>query len=443
MTPRKPSAAIVPFGYPDYPKSEMDRFINAAYLFVEEQGLDAVRIPAVIVQGDVAPAVQALKAADFDAMIIVLVSWVEAPLLVATIRPFIACPMILWTLTTFMQGTNQVTLGAIPAAGVVRETMEEMGFHFRFVYGMPGEPQLKNRMLPFLQAAMAKQALSRSRVGLFGYASMGMYTGTIDHTQLRSQIGPEIDHQDQYMIIDRFNRFKNEDSEQYFSRTKDWQLSESIKPDDLRRVFRMYAAIKGLADEAHYDAITIKCQYELSRVFGLAPCMPLSMLGDEMVVSCEGDLPLVISQLILHILTGETTSYGDLQLYTEQAIGLAACGFAPLHYAKGKPVINKHTALYEGLLNSSDYQPGDVTIARLGSTKGGFKMFIAEGQSIQAPAFNEVGCPPYPLMMIDLKSSSTENFMDHLFSQHFAITYGKAAAALKELCRLLDIQVVE
>jgi len=442
MLPRKPRLACVPFGYPDYPRDDLARMSAASGDALAAMGFDVVRVPPVIVPADVPPALQALRGEEYDAIVAVLISWVEAPLLVSTLRPFRGRPLLLWSHTTYMDGDSRVTLGALPAAGVIRETLEEMGFAFRFVYGMPGEPGLAARILPWARAAATAEAMSHARIGLFGYAAMGMYTGTIDHTQLRSQIGPEIDHLDQYVIVERMEKLTDADVKDLVRRSEGWELSLSAGPADLNRVFRMYAAIKALAQENRYDALTIKCQYELSRIFGLAPCMPLSILGDEMVVSCEGDVPLVASQLILHYLTGEVTSYGDFHNVTDREILLAACGFAPLSYAAGRPIVNKHTALYEGLLNSSPYKEGTVTLARLGSKGAGFKMHIAGGKAVPPPKFHEVGCPPYAYTSVELEGD-TDAFAQNLFSQHYAIAYGDVRAELRELCRLWGVAVVE
>ena len=185
----------------------------------------------------------------------------------------------------------------------------------------------------------------------------------------------------------------------------------------------------------------MKCQYELSRVLGLAPCVPLSLLGDEIVTSCEGDLLLVVSQLILHYLTGEPTSYGDLHHVQGNHILWGACGFAPLSYAAGIPIINKHTALYEGLLNSSPYRTGPVTLARLAARGAGFKMHVAAGEAVPPPSFREVGCPPYPLTEVALEGD-VGRFMQNLGSQHYAIAYGEVVEELVELCDLLGIEAV-
>src|SRR5579859_6536528 len=202
MPPRTPRVACVPFGYPDYPSDMLDRMVNDSRVELERMGLDVLLVPTVITLDDVEPAITILRREEYDAIILVLVSWVEAPILIATLRPFRAIPLILWSHTTFMEGTSRVTLGAIAAAGVIRETLEEMSFRFRFVYEMPGEGRLAQAMLTLVRATAVVRDLARSRIGLYGYASMGMYTGTIDHTRLRSQLGPEIDHVDQYMIIE-------------------------------------------------------------------------------------------------------------------------------------------------------------------------------------------------------------------------------------------------
>ncbi len=437
----KPRVICLPFGYPDYPRTDVDRWVAESVRALAAMGLDVVPATPVIVPADVEPALEALRRGDYDCIVAVLITWVEAPLLVATLRPFRHVPVLLWSHTTYMDGPSRVTLGALPAAGVIRETLEEMDFRFSFVYGMPGEAGLGSRMLPFLRAAAAERALSRARVGLFGYPAMGMYTGTIDHTRLRSQLGVEIDHLDQYAIVDRFQKVKDDEARPLLQRAQGWAVSPAVKEADLLRVGRMYLALKALAQEQRYDALTVKCQYELSRIFGLAPCLPLSILGDEMVVSCEGDVPLVVSQLILHCLTGEVTSYGDLHHVSESGVLFGACGFAPLRYAAGRPVVNKHTALYEGLLNSSPYKEGTVTLARLGAARDGrFKMHTAAGKAVSPPAFHEVGCPPYACTLVEL-DGDPDAFAQRVFSQHYAIAYGDCRQELIGLCELLDIQV--
>jgi L-fucose isomerase-like protein len=439
MQIRKPRIVFLPFGYPDYPEQEIERKAQESFSFLNNLDIEVINVDPITTSTDIDRARNVLKHEDYDAIIITLISWVEAPLLIDVIRDYKSIPLVLWSHTTYMDGKSRVTLGALPAAGVIRETLEEMYYKFIFICGMPGDRNIEEKMLPFLQAAKVSQQLSHSRIGLFGYASMGMYTGTIDHTQLRDQIGIEIAQQDQYMIINRYDHISENVVEKLMPMIEYWNINQNIKDSDLHKVFRMYAAIKELSVEGRYDAITIKCQYELSKIFGLAPCLPLSILGNEMVVSCEGDIPLSVSQLILHYMTGEVTSYGDFHYFTEHEIGLAACGFAPLIYANGKPVINKHTSLYDGLLNSSSYKNGDVTIMRLAAKNNGFKMHIAHGTVTETPDFHEVGCPPYAFMMLKLDGDS-EFFIQNLYSQHYAIAYGDVTAELIELCKLLNIE---
>ncbi|MCS7261528.1 MAG: hypothetical protein NZ765_12265 [Anaerolineae bacterium] len=437
-----PSVIVVPFAYPDYPPQDVQRQIEASLQALEAAGLHITASAAVKLPEDVMPALQRLRTTPYDAIIALVVSWVEAPLFVATLRPFFHEPILLWSHTIFSENGVGLTLGALPAAGVLRETLEEMEARFAFVYGMPEDAALMERIRTFARAAAARRRLAEARIGLLGYASMGMYTGTIDHTQLRRQVGPEIDHLDQYEVVVRYEKIGDHAVEGWLKEAERWQLGEGVSPADLRKAFRMALAIEQIAQERDWDALTIKCQYELSRTFGMAPCVPLSILGDRHVVSCEGDLPLVVSQLMLHYLTGEPTSYGDLHNVTSTHILLGACGFAPLCYAAGAPLINKHTALYEGLLNSSPYKPGRVTLLRLGARRGRFKLHVAAGEAELPPPFHEVGCPTYPFVNVAL-DGNTADFMQHVPSQHYAIAYGDVRTEIAILCRLLDIELIQ
>ena len=436
-----PRVMVVPFAYPDYPQADIRSQIERSIELLEVNGVDVIAAPAVITSEDLPKTAAFLRSTDFDLLLALLVSWVEAPLFVATLRPFFSQPILLWSHTIYSEDGVGLTLGALPAAGVLRETLEEMDARFWFMYGMPGDPGLVETVQTLARSAAAVRALSTSRIGLLGYASMGMYTGTIDHTQLRHQLGPEIEHLDQYEIVARFNNLPEDIPDASQAQADGWHLSENVAKKDLNKSFRMLEAIKGLCKERAWDALTVKCQYELSRTFGMAPCLALSILGDEIVTSCEGDVPLVVSQLLLHYLTGEPTSYGDLHNATSTHTLWGACGFAPLSYAYDRPLINKHTALYEGLLNSSPYKTGSVTLARLGARKGHFKLHVASGTAELPPPFHEVGCPTYPFVNVAMDGDIAA-FMQNISSQHYAIAYGNVLTELRQVGQLLDIEVI-
>ena len=447
----KPRAMLVPFGYPDYPQGLLHRFLEQSKEVILANGLNLLSTPPVIVEGDVARTRRLLQESDYDFLVVLLLSWVEAPLLVATLENHLTnTPILLWSHTTFQGDGEQLTLGPLPAAGVVRQTLEEMGAHFKFIYGQPDSPEVFDKARAFALAARARQALRGAKIGLFGYVSMGMYTGTFDHTKLRREIGPEIVQLDQYTIVKRDEEIPQEVVGDLVARYKEkWLLAEGVTDEALAATMRQYAAIQGLSQEHGFDALTVKCQYELSRLFGLAPCVALSVLGDELPVSCEGDVPLIVTQLILHYLTGGgVTSYGDLHdIYPGDEVLFGACGFAPMSHAAGQPQIGKHTALYEGLLNTSPYKEGVVTLARLANDgdatniDSGYKMHIASGQAKPPPTFREVECPPYPFIRIAL-DGDVDSLMQNLMSQHYAIIYGDVRAPLQELCGMLGVRPV-
>ena len=53
---------------------------------------------------------------------------------------------------------------------------------------------IKEEIKQFSKAAYTVSVLSKARVGMLGYAAMGMYTGTFDHIDVRKKIEVEVKH---------------------------------------------------------------------------------------------------------------------------------------------------------------------------------------------------------------------------------------------------------
>ncbi|MCL5985570.1 MAG: hypothetical protein M1371_03290 [Actinobacteria bacterium] len=440
----RPEGIVVPFGYPDYPGEKVQYFLDESIKSLNSLDISWKVTNPVISFEDVDKAKSIIRSNDFDFIVCLLLTWVEAPNVIATLGEFKHIPLFFWSHTTYQDNGETITLGAIPGASILREIFEEYGFNFHFAWGMPGSREVISQLDTFTRAAYAKKSLFLSRIGLLGYYSMGMYTGGFDHLKVRRLIGPEVVHMDQFVIVDYAQRVSDAEAVPEIQKAKQkWSLKDSVNDEDLVQTMKMYLALKKIQDENMFDAMTIKCQYELSRIYRVVPCVPLSMLGDSLSASCEGDIPLSISQLILrYISIGRPTTYGDVHDILEDGIVLGACGFATLSMLRNKkPVVDKHTALYKGLMISDEYKEGDVTFIRIATKGENYKMHILTGKVVQTPAFREIGCPRYPIMKIKL-DGSVEKFVCELMSQHYAVVYGNYMQECLEFCKIMGFEPV-
>lgn len=438
---RKPKAALVPFGYPGYPDSYLNRFTRESIQTLKKCNVDLVTTPIIKVFADSRKAAEALRKSDFDFLIVLVLSWLEAPNVIELVQEFTHKPILLWSHTMFKEGGMLKTLGPIPGVGVIRQNFEELGLNFKFIYGMPQEAKVKKGIETFSKAASVMHQLRHTKIGLLGYISMGMYTAAFDHLPLKEKLGPEVEQLDQYVLIKKIEEMKDSRVQNLVRKAKkEWSIGAKVTDRDLTTTLKMYQVLKDMVKEFDWQALQIKCQYELSKYFKSVPCVSISMLANELPASCEGDIPLITTQLILHYLTGKIASYGDIHTVEDKSILIGACGYAPFDLCDGKPKVDKTDVLYEGVANCTLYKPGRVTLARLGYQRDrNFKLHLITGQAKKPRPFQEIGCLPYPAMEVTLDGEG-EPLAQNLTSQHYAIVYDDAVTEpLLELSRLLSI----
>lgn len=439
---------FLPFGYPGYPRKQLEQHIADSEAWLRQLGADVVSAPNVIELKDCAGAIEIAKSGRWDAVVVLIASWIETPnaLKVLAAAELEKTPMILWSHDNEWDPAEGATIsfGCIAAAAVMRETFEEFEYGFKFVVGNPGDEKLGSEIMAFIRAGITIRALKDARLGMVGYVSMGMYTGLGDHIKVKKTFGTEIVHIDQYSLISHLDEADAAAvAAEKQKLREEWDVAGSITDPLLDKNAQVYLRLRQLVAEHQLDALTAKCQYEMSIDYGFTPCVALSLLGESMPVSCEGDVYLLLSQMILAGIAGDTTTYGDVLAFLEDGVICAACGFAPKSFlAAQRPKIDRHTALYSGLLITSSFKPQDVTVIRLANYRDGFKMHVIEGHTEELKNFHEIDCPAYAGSVIRFDNKNVEDFKQEIMSQHYAIVPGRHGDAVRDFCRLMNIRIV-
>jgi L-fucose isomerase-like protein len=439
----QPKALMVPFGYDGYPPELLTKFKAASTRHLRRLGIEVTTTPTIIDFKDARKLREKIAADPCEFVVVLVLSWLEAPNVIEAVRDLSHKPILLWSHTTWDEGDTTLTVGPIPGSTVLRQAFEELEWKFKFVYGQPGDKTLDEDMRVFAAAAHAYHQLRRSRIGLLGYMSMGMYSAAFDHLGLVRDWGPEVDQLDQYILIKRIGEMSDKEVAPLVAKArKQWKMTKMVRNKDLLITLKMYKVMRQLATERQWDCLSVKCQYELSKEFGYTPCVPLSMLGNEIPCSCEADIPLIAAQIGMRHLTDKIVAYGDIHTVEDDSLIMGACGFAPFDLGEGKPKVDRTTQLYEGLANCTVYKEGQITIARMGYRPDRkLKMHVMTGMAHTPRKFQEINCLPYPGMELSIPGLGKE-FGQGMLSQHYAIVYGDIREELRELLRISDIEGV-
>lgn len=439
-------ALLIPFGYPGYPEDIMLERIEESKRFLKSMDIDFDSTGNVIVLADCEQAISKVETTQFDYAVVLVATWLETPNVISVVSHIKHKPILLWSHGNMRsKGSSEVvSLGSIAAACVLRETFEELEYRFKFVIGNSYDKLLEKEMTAFHRAASTIAKMQKSRLGLAGYVSMGMQTGLADHLKVNKFFGTEIVHVDQYSVLNKLEETDARQTSPVVQELKGkWSIDKNVDGGLLEKTAAVYVRLKDLIKANKLDSLTVKCQYEMSIEYGFTPCVALSILGEEMPVCCEGDVPLLLSQMILNGLSGKTTTYGDVLEFLNDGFICAACGFAPRCFLKPeRPSISRHTALYSGLLITSPFKEEKVTVIRLANDKYGFKLHLITGHVEELKDFHEIGCPQYAGSVIKFDNKTPENFIQEIMSQHYAIVFGDYEKELREFCRLMNIRIV-
>lgn len=203
------------------------------------------------------------------------------------------------------------------------------------------------------RAVEAVSKLSRKSLLLWGAPyTLGMEHLMDDLPRLKRFIGDFLLF-DQYLIIKKADSMLSDEKERIrVEEFFDWiHKNMNVKYDDtmltpevLRRQIAIYLAAKDIWEEYKGEsaAVSIKCQPELSEVYGVTACLIPALFpfnrdakGEKPVIpaTCEGDIKGTISSALLFYLSGKPPLFGDIKYVDDDVVLIANCGASSLYYA--------------------------------------------------------------------------------------------------------------
>ena len=101
--------------------------------------------------------------------------------------------------------------------------------------------------------------------------------------------------------------------------------------------------------------------------------------------------------------------------------------------------------LSEGILNVSKVKTGELTMCRLTYKNGSYEMQIVKGNGKTPPKWEECGWdqPAPQLSALEIEIPDVENFAENVACQHYIIVFGDKRTEIRDLCKILNINVKE
>lgn len=151
---------------------------------------------------------------------------------------------------------------------------------------------------------------------------------------------------DQYVIIKRAQEILEKENQKILDFLNYLLSKVKIKFDDkmltklnLEKQIALYLATKELIQGMkNVSIISLKCQPELSEVFGVTGCLIPAFLNS----TCEGDLKGTISSMILQFLADFPALFGDVKYVSDDYVFVANCGASSIFYAKLKNALEEN-----------------------------------------------------------------------------------------------------
>ena len=444
---------FVGFGEVNTPVDVIIRKCSAAEKALKDEGLDLVSVYPVADDYEeiqVKGAVEALKKESFDALVVCVAGWIPTHAVIKVTEHYRHLPMVLWGLCGWYEGDRLVTTADQAGTTGLRATFEGLGYKFKYVYDIIGKKTRSDVVADYCRAAVAAKQLLTDKVGMAGYRDMNLYGTLYDGMSLKKTTGVEIETFEMLEVQQRYEALDEAAKREVVNnRILKWNFLKPANDDAMMKAAGYYLAVKAIADERAYKAISLKDVDGMKKLCGFPPAPIFMLLSEDGYTTVpENDSLGAVTQLMMNRLTGQLAGYLEFYEFFDNSVLAGVPDFVAADMVDGETYTVLPAAfgmLSQGILNVSKVKTGKVTMSRLVYKDGKYTMQVILGDGKNPPKWEECGWdqPAPQLSALEIEIGDVETFADNVACQHYIITYGDNRARIKNLCDILGIEFFE
>jgi L-fucose isomerase len=356
-------------------------------------------------------------------------------------------------------------VGMLAAGGA----LDQIGRAHGRAWGEVADPQVLARLDAHVRAGAAVTALQGSTFGRIGGRPMGMYTAVSNADRWLAQFGVDVEEIDQWELVRRSAEVDGD----RVTAGREWLErhaagvhydGNALTPEVLERQIRSYYVMRALIDEWNLDFCGIKAQPELTDNFCTMDVTeaflndPYDWEGPKPSITCstEADMDAALTMQILSALSGTPALFADVRHHHddlgiwdlcnsgEHATWFAARSDDPLENLSRVHFYPEEFYFPAGGASVHHLAaPGNFTFARLTRLDDRYRLQVLRGSLEQFDAETNERLMrastyvwPHAFARFD---ADAEEILGRYGSNHIHAVPGDHVAALREVCRQLDV----
>ncbi len=221
-----------------------------------------------------------------------------------------------------------------------------------------------------------KSRLASTKLGVIGKPSDWLIASDVDYKKVKDTLGISL------IDIEMDELVKEIEQKHCFAHPKLNDIkNKGFDSKSIDGALKIYNGFKAIVNKYKFDGITVRC-FDLLEIYKNTGCLGLSLLNDEGIVAgCEGDIPALISMVILHYLTDEPVFMANPSSIDidKNEIILAHCTL-PLNMPD-EFYLKTHFESGLGVGIKGNIKEGKATIFKL--SRDGKEYFVSGGEIIE------------------------------------------------------------